>query len=233
MIGRTDKGLAGICLGIGSLLLMLAVAAEISGFDLTLADTLYSWTGNEWSLKKHWLTEGLIHKGGRKLVGVMLALTLVAWALSYGCSRFRRWRKSINYLLCSSLLAVIIVNVLKAWTNVDCPWALSEFGGERPYFMLFENRPENLPTAKCLPAGHASGAYAWIALFFIARVYRPQWQLWVLAGVVGFGFLFGIAQQLRGAHFISHDLWTMAICWLTASGLFFVFFKPSKELYSE
>ena len=32
--------------------------------------------------------------------------------------------------------------------------------------------------------------------------------------------LFGFSQQLRGAHFLSHDVWSAAICWLTALGVY-------------
>lgn len=30
------------------------------------------------------------------------------------------------------------------------------------------------------------------------------------------GLTFGITQQLRGAHFLSHDLWSAALCWAIA-----------------
>ena len=43
---------------------------------------------------------------------------------------------------------------------------------------------------------------------------------WGLLGLVtglSAGLLFGISQQLRGAHFVSHDIWTLGICWATAS----------------
>jgi membrane-associated PAP2 superfamily phosphatase len=33
------------------------------------------------------------------------------------------------------------------------------------------------------------------------------------------GLIFGLAQQLRGAHFLSHDLWALAISWLVALAL--------------
>jgi membrane-associated PAP2 superfamily phosphatase len=38
---------------------------------------------------------------------------------------------------------------------------------------------------------------------------------------------FGIAQQFRGAHFLSHDLWTAMICWTVAFGLYRVFQRGS------
>jgi len=28
--------------------------------------------------------------------------------------------------------------------------------------------------------------------------------------------VFGVSQQLRGAHFASHDVWTLTICWIVA-----------------
>ncbi|MNV84902.1 hypothetical protein D3C71_1788110 [compost metagenome] len=34
------------------------------------------------------------------------------------------------------------------------------------------------------------------------------------------GLLFGFAQQLRGAHFLSHDVWTLAISWFVALALY-------------
>jgi membrane-associated PAP2 superfamily phosphatase len=37
-----------------------------------------------------------------------------------------------------------------------------------------------------------------------------------LLAALGTGGLLGISQQLRGAHFMSHTLWTAWICWTTA-----------------
>ena len=33
------------------------------------------------------------------------------------------------------------------------------------------------------------------------------------------GLLLGLAQQVRGAHYMSHTLWTAWFCWATAAGL--------------
>jgi membrane-associated PAP2 superfamily phosphatase len=35
-----------------------------------------------------------------------------------------------------------------------------------------------------------------------------------LTGAVAIGFFLGATQQLRGAHFMSHTLWTGWICWM-------------------
>lgn len=46
--------------------------------------------------------------------------------------------------------------------------------------------------------------------------------LGLMIGLVA-GLIFGISQQLRGAHFLSHDLWSLTICWLVALGFFYLF----------
>ncbi len=47
------------------------------------------------------------------------------------------------------------------------------------------------------------------------------------------GLIFGISQQLRGAHFLSHDLWSLTICWLVALGFFYLFFvSPAVRVVS-
>ena len=38
-----------------------------------------------------------------------------------------------------------------------------------------------------------------------------------LAAVLVLGLALGIAQQMRGAHFMSHTLWTGWLCWAAAS----------------
>ncbi|MCY1448479.1 hypothetical protein D9M71_651480 [compost metagenome] len=55
---------------------------------------------------------------------------------------------------------------------------------------------------------------------------RPQWRWPALAAALAVGAAFGIAQQLRGAHFLSHDLWSLAISWAVAALLSLWMFGP-------
>jgi len=41
-------------------------------------------------------------------------------------------------------------------------------------------------------------------------------RFWFLLPGLVMGFAFGLAQQLRGAHFISQDLWSVSIDWFGA-----------------
>src|SRR3546814_13809021 len=53
-------------------------------------------------------------------------------------------------------------------------------------------------------------------LFFFFGGTRPQWRWKGLVAGLCAGLVFGVSQQLRGAHFASHDAWTLLVCWLVA-----------------
>lgn len=196
--------------------------------DLWLADRLYAWEGHRWSLQQGFVTQHLIHVMGKRLSTLGwygVALLLIA---SGSFPRLKAWRRPLFFLLLATALSTAAVGTLKLWTDMDCPWDLARYGGSRPFVDLFSARPALLPPASCFPAGHASAGYAWAALyfFFLATVPRLRW-LGLGVGLAA-GLLFGGAQQLRGAHFLSHDLWTLAICWAVALLLYACVLVPRR-----
>lgn len=136
------------------------------------------------------------------------------------CSAYLRW--PLLYLFCAYLIGALTVSALKSFTNMDCPWNLVRYGGARVFVGLFETRPPGMPRGVCFPAGHASAGYAWVSLYFFTLMVRPAWRWMALAAGLMIGAIFGWTQQVRGAHFLSHDLWTLLICWVVALGLFMV-----------
>ena len=197
---------------------LLAICA-IGALDIDwrLSHALYAWEGYRWLLRDATLTEGMLHRGGH-------TLSIVAWlgALAAWCVARRRGstlQRPLGFLLLSVLASTLLVSWIKSWSNMDCPWDIDGLGGTRPYLDLLSFRPPELPQGRCFPAGHASGGYAWVALYFFFLAVRPAWRWRGLALGVGVGVLFGAAQQLRGAHFLSHDLWTLGICWCVAYAL--------------
>jgi membrane-associated PAP2 superfamily phosphatase len=203
--------------------LVFAVAIMVLGplhGDLWIADQLYAIEGHAWSLKDHFVTEHLIHMGGKRLSVLAWLAILIAWMMSWRAPALREWRRPLLYLWVSVLLATALVSAVKRGSGLDCPWDLLRYGGDRPYFGLFSSRPAWMPAASCFPAGHASAGYAWVSLYFFFLVLRPAWRWWGLAIGLAAGVAFGIAQQLRGAHFLSHDLWSLMICWSSALVLY-------------
>jgi len=209
------------------LLVTLAASALLmaGGGDQWLADQLYRAEGHHWLLQNAWATRQLIHKGGKWLSA---AATLVAILLCFHAWRHERaaaWRWPLLYLVLAVALGTGLVSLLKSVTNMDCPWDLVRYGGLREYVGLFASRPHGLPRGACFPAGHASAGFAWVSLYFVALLVQPAWRWRGLAIGLAAGAVFGVGQQLRGAHFLSHDLWTLATCW-TVSLLLFLWVRP-------
>ena len=92
-------------------------------------------------------------------------------------------------------------------TNVDCPWDLAGFGGDRPYVGLF-GESSRLSTARaCFPGAHSSSGFALLSFYFALRDARARaGALALLAAALLVGAVFSIGQEARGAHFLSHDL---------------------------
>lgn len=186
------------------------------GGDQWLADRLYAVQGHAWRLHDGFITESLVHALGKQLSVLAWLGVIGAWGASFLHPPLRTRRGALGRLALSVLLATSLVALLKGWTHMDCPWDLARYGGKRDFIGLLQHRPADFPPARCFPAGHASAGYAWVALYFFFRSTRPTLRWWGLATGITLGLVFGISQQLRGAHFLSHDLWTAMICWSIA-----------------
>lgn len=185
--------------------------------DLWLADGLYAWEGGRWALQSHWLVESVFHVGARWMSALAWLAALLAWLMSLARPGWRAWRMPLGYLVLAVLLATSLVSLLKSVSPLDCPWDLARYGGTHAWHSLLN--PGGGTPGHCFPAGHASAGYAWLALFFFFSAVRPAWRRAGILIGLGAGLVLGFAQQLRGAHFLSHDLFAAAICWCVAQGL--------------
>ncbi len=171
-----------------------------------------------------WWARDIIHSGGRWLVRAIAAGALIAWCCSLLFARFRHWRRDAGFVFCAIVSSVVIVGALKAVTNVDCPWDLAGFGGDRPYVALLADRPDELPHARCFPGAHSSSGFALVCGYFVLRGRSRRRARWALAAGILTGAVFSFAQEARGAHFFSHDLAAAAIVWFTQLSLYRRFF---------
>ena len=213
----------------GLMFVLAVLILELTTLDVRLMDQFYHWSGDSWRLRDAWITRNFIHDGGRMLVAILVGILLLLLAGSFYVSQLKTRRRGLWYLLASTLLAGLVINLLKEITHIDCPWDLLRYGGEFPYVRNFATHPESFRPGACFPAGHASAAYAWFGLHYFAREYYPRWKSHALIVVLLAGLVFGIGQQLRGAHFLSHDVWTLGLCWLIATLLYLLFFPGKKR----
>ena len=200
-------------LWVGTVVSLLCVLIwDAAGQDLALARLFASASG--FALRDHWLLVRALHEGARSAAWlVMLILAIAVW-WPMGVLRPVHRSQRVQ-LVASALLALVVINVFKYASNTSCPWDLAEFGGVAQYVSHWALGTIDGGGGRCFPAGHASAGFAFVGGFFALRPSQPQAARWWLGAALLAGFVLGGAQQVRGAHFLSHTLWTGWLCWTT------------------
>ncbi len=197
--------------------LVLFICCYAFQFDFVLADFWYQ-QSHQFGWKQHFWLETVLHQGVRR-GHLLLLLTLLAgygwlrWGKRGEGPQVQHFTRALEMLLLSVISCLALVALLKQLIPMDCPWDLRRYGGEHAFIGLFSPWPVARSTNACFPAGHASIGYAWLGLYFFCQQLYPRYARKALALSLSCGVLLGAAQQLRGAHFISHDIATAALCW--------------------
>lgn len=163
---------------------------------------------------------GVMHTGMRLIViGVGVALA-GAYLLSYLVPQLPVHRRRLLWLFAGMAGASLLVAVLKQNSALHCPWDLADYGGYAPFHTLFDRLPANTSPGKCFPGGHAAGGFALLAFYFGLR----DTDLARARVMLGIGLLAGMAmgwsQMTRGAHFLSHTVWSAWIEWMFLAALY-------------
>jgi membrane-associated PAP2 superfamily phosphatase len=171
-----------------------------------------------------WWAHSMLHTGGRTLVRLVAAAALLAWALSFWPNsawspRLRATRRETGFVTLAMILSVSLVGLLQALTNVACPWDLVEFGDLRPYVELLALRPADLAPAQCFPGSHSASGVSLLAFYFVLLPHSRRAARIALIAALCIGAAFAFGQEARGAHFLSHDLTSALLVWLTLVGL--------------
>lgn len=204
-----------------ALFLPLAILFAFSDLDVSIAKALFFDAAHvQWIGAHNFWIEGFIHTGGRWAIRGVVAAAVLVWLATFRIERWRFVRRTTAYFVIATVLGIGMVGLLKTITNVDCPWDLAAFGGRFPLVHLLADRPDALRSAHCFPAAHASSGYALVTLYFAFREWnRALARVGLTLGLLC-GAIFGLAQQARGAHFMSHDLWSAFLVWLTAVSVY-------------
>jgi len=155
----------------------------------------------------------VMHEGARDLSWVLVITLFAAIRWPFGLLR-RLSTGSRVQLALTVLLSVIAVSLLKHASHTSCPWDLQEFGGMARYVSHWSWGVDDGGPGGCFPAGHASAAFAYVGGYFVLRrVSSRAAAIWLGVALVA-GLVLGVSQQLRGAHYMSHTLWTAWVCWV-------------------
>ncbi len=212
-------------LSVAALGLVVLMAWDGIGWDLPLARLFGDARGfahrNDW-----WLTR-VLHDGARNASWVLTAWLAVMVVRPVGVMRRLSRHERIGLVL-GVVASVVVMSLMKYTSTTSCPWDLQEFGGSARYVSHWHWGVSDGGGGHCFPAGHASAGFAYLGGWFWLRRTAPRAAAFWLAGAVVLGLFLGGVQQLRGAHYMSHTLWTAWLCW-TVSGAVWWLWQGRRE----
>ncbi len=193
---------------------LIAWLGQFTDVDMWLAAAMYDPASGTFPMRDAWLANTFSHVVIKNLlVGLAGATCLLAafdcWRpcafLAYGV------RLRLRLVALSALLVPLTTAMLKHASSSHCPWDLTQFGGSEIYVRLFDAALRTAPAGHCMPGGHASSGLWLVALAVFWLPHQPRKAGQVLCAALALGFWLGWMQQLRGAHFLTHTLWSMWI----------------------
>jgi len=197
-------------------LLATVVLFEYSHLDLAVQDYFYNFELSQWIINRdNALLKLFLYDGIKKLFIIFVLALSVALILFRETSIMRRYRRGFIIVLLSSITVPLSVGVLKAVTHIPCPKNIQQYGGSYPHITLFKHYPQNFQQSQniqCYPAGHASGGFALMSLFFLFK--KRKHRIIALVSSITTGWVTGGYKMLIGDHFLSHTLVTMLLAWL-------------------
>lgn len=198
-----------------TLVLFLLIAAwDTTPLDLAMAH----WFGGPagFPLRDHWLWATVLHEGARRVAWALQLVLLLAVWWPFGVLRTLT-RQQRAHMFVAAMLILVAVSSFKTINATSCPWDLTEFGGVATYVSHWSWGVRDGGVGRCFPAGHASAAFCFLPGYFWLREKSPrQARIWLTVTLVA-GFTVGMAQQVRGAHYLSHTLWTGWLSWVVAA----------------
>jgi membrane-associated PAP2 superfamily phosphatase len=196
-------------------LVAVAIALAVSDADLALSDAFYDRSRGSFPARGRWWVDGLLHRDAANLVAAVAVGAFACFAASWRVPRLARCRWAALQIALTIAVSCTVVAGLKLVTGRHCPIELDRYGGGMPYAPWFAPTAGS-PPGRGFPGAHAAAGFSLLAGYFAARrlgARRPAW--WLLPGVA-LGGLFSLVQVARGAHFLSHQAWSAAICWFIA-----------------
>lgn len=187
---------------------------DTTPLDRSLIAHYYDAASRSFPLRDDVFLQYVMH-GGLKLVVVAVGIAVFgAYLLSYVVPQLPCQRRRMLWIFAGMTGATLLVSTVKHQSAMHCPWDLAEYGGYAPFHALFDRLPANIAPGHCFPSGHASGGFALLAFYFAFRkTHAAAARLWLFAGLA-LGFMMGWTQMMRGAHFLSHTVWSAWLEWI-------------------
>jgi len=198
---------------------VLLVGFPIGGsLDLALIHPWVSESG-KFLLRDNWYLAELNHRYVKDLLILVYAILCMLWLASFKLEKLKPLGWRYGYFFWLVILSTSIVGLLKSQSAHACPWNITI---PTPQGFLWDF---SATKGHCFPGGHAATGFALMTGYFVFRQSdKNRAYFYLLAGLI-LGFAMGWAQMMRGAHFLSHNLWTAWIIWLVNVGFYLFNYK--------
>jgi membrane-associated PAP2 superfamily phosphatase len=193
--------------------IVLCLGWDLTGWDLPIS-RLFA-TAQGFALTEHPIWgKGIYHM--QRGVAWLTLFTLV-WASWRAIGPFATMEKAERIAMIFALIvSLLVIQYLKRKSLTSCPWSLQEFGGPAQYISHWVLGVRDGGGGRCFPAGHPSGALCFLAVPVFLLWHNKRWAYSLLGVVLLAGSIWGGTQLVRGAHYVSHTVWTTVFCLATA-----------------
>ena len=203
-----------IAAGLAACALIIWWLGACTDVDLRLADAMFDRLHGVFPWREAWLAATFNHRILKAVLTVAAASAIAAAIADAVWPRERLGqvrRLRLRIVALAAVLVPLVTSLLKSHSIAHCPWDLARYGGAEPYVRIFEALPLGASAGHCLPAGHASSALWLVSVAVLWLPGAPRKALLAAVLSLAAGFAVGWMQQLRGAHFLTHTLWSMWI----------------------
>lgn len=204
-----------LLLALGLLVFILAVA-DGTPLDFLIQDHLWNPVTGSWLLPRDGGAIRLLLYRLPKILAVLAGLGAIAVTLAPRRGRWRAWRPAAMGLALSLVLVPASVRLGKVLTGVRCPYELTRYGGTHVHRGIIESTAEGRGAkgGRGFPGAHATCGFSFLVLAFLApgasARRRALWGALVLGGICS------AYQMACGAHFLTHNLFTLVWAWACA-----------------
>jgi len=176
----------------------------VTSWDEVISQRMYSsiWLDRHADLVNAWYR-------WPKLASICAALGVIGFALR-GRNPFTGvavQTPTRHYLVVALLTIPILTWLVREGSASACPRDLAAFGGELAQRPFLDFSWQAIGSGRCNPSGHMSSYSWWLALCFLRPPQRRGLGVLVLCIVAMFAL--GSVQILKGAHFMSHLIFSV------------------------
>lgn len=201
------------------MLFCIALISQFTNLDLMISNLFYV------------EDQSFILQGANKSLAMQLhdypkflsmGVAILFWlaSLSILIFKFNPLKRYFNntevlFVSLASILIPVSIWIIRESSAMHCPRDLLVYGGDYAYLRIFDAIPDNWEYGQCAPSAHAS-SFLWLSLIlFIKKSSKTMWTLYYI-GI----FTLCSVQIMRGAHFLSHILYSFLIGHLSVYLLF-------------